>query len=140
METELVILEESFIQLDAYHAHPYISFFLWGTVLGTRKENVNIFFFFHFFFHPFCLLCSFQSFETFNFCSFVLFFSNHLRMDQQNLFNVFGSMYISVIFLGINNCTTVLQHVATERTVMYREKFAGMYSPWAYSLAQVQFI
>lgn len=27
--------------------------------------------------------------------------------------------------------------VATERAVLYREKFAGMYSLWAYSLAQV---
>ncbi|PON69592.1 ABC transporter-like [Parasponia andersonii] len=57
--------------------------------------------------------------------------------NQQNLFNIFGSMFTSVIFLGINNCTTVLQHVATERTVMYREKFAGMYSSWAYSISQV---
>ncbi|KAM6578565.1 hypothetical protein CsatB_030402 [Cannabis sativa] len=57
-------------------------------------------------------------------------------INQQNLFNIFGSMYTSVGFLGINNCMTVLQHVATERTVMYREKFAGMYSSWTYSLAQ----
>ncbi|KAB1202050.1 Pleiotropic drug resistance protein 3 [Morella rubra] len=57
--------------------------------------------------------------------------------NQQNLFNIFGSMYASVIFLGINNCSTVLPYVATERTVMYRERFAGMYSSWAYALAQV---
>ncbi|XP_062144197.1 pleiotropic drug resistance protein 3-like [Alnus glutinosa] len=57
--------------------------------------------------------------------------------NQQDLFNVFGSMYAAVIFLGINNCTTVLPLVATERTVMYRERFSGMYSSWAYSLAQV---
>ncbi|ONI04160.1 hypothetical protein PRUPE_6G306100 [Prunus persica] len=57
--------------------------------------------------------------------------------NQQNLFNILGSMYAGVLFLGINNCSTVLQYVATERTVMYREKFAGMYSPWAFSLAQV---
>ncbi|KAK9920066.1 hypothetical protein M0R45_028629 [Rubus argutus] len=57
--------------------------------------------------------------------------------DQQSLFNILGSMYAGVIFLGINNCATVLQYVATERTVMYREKFVGMYSPWAFSLAQV---
>ncbi|TXG48920.1 hypothetical protein EZV62_024795 [Acer yangbiense] len=30
-----------------------------------------------------------------------------------------------------------LSYFAMERTVMYREKFAGMYSPWAYALAQV---
>ncbi|KAM1576824.1 hypothetical protein ACFX15_032561 [Malus domestica] len=57
--------------------------------------------------------------------------------NQQNLFNVLGSMFAGVLFLGINNCSTVLQHVATERNVMYREKFSGMYSPWAFSLAQV---
>ena len=53
------------------------------------------------------------------------------------MFNVLGSMYVAVIFLGINNCSTVLPHVTNERTVLYREKFAGMYSSWAYSLAQV---
>ncbi|XP_015874836.3 pleiotropic drug resistance protein 3 isoform X1 [Ziziphus jujuba] len=57
--------------------------------------------------------------------------------NQQNVFNIFGSMYSAVLFVGINNCATVLQYVATERTVMYREKFAGMYSTWAYALAQV---
>uniref|UniRef100_A0A7N2R0V3 ABC transporter domain-containing protein n=1 Tax=Quercus lobata TaxID=97700 RepID=A0A7N2R0V3_QUELO len=57
--------------------------------------------------------------------------------NQQNVFNIFGAMYSAVIFLGISNCTKVLPYVATERTVMYREKFAGMYSSWAYSLAQV---
>ncbi|CAN1217741.1 ABC transporter G family member 33, partial [Linum perenne] len=44
---------------------------------------------------------------------------------------------VGVIFLGINNCSSVLQYVATERTVMYRERFAGMYSTWSFSFAQV---
>ncbi|KAG6580843.1 Pleiotropic drug resistance protein 3, partial [Cucurbita argyrosperma subsp. sororia] len=57
--------------------------------------------------------------------------------NQQNLFNIFGSMYTAVIFLGIDNCSSVLPYVSMERTVMYRERFAGMYSSWAYSLAQV---
>ncbi|KAG2694531.1 hypothetical protein I3760_08G149600 [Carya illinoinensis] len=57
--------------------------------------------------------------------------------NQQNLFNIFGSMYATVLFLGINNCTTVLPYIAAERNVMYRERFAGMYSSWAHSLAQV---
>ncbi|XP_059632028.1 pleiotropic drug resistance protein 3-like [Cornus florida] len=56
---------------------------------------------------------------------------------EQDLFNILGCMYIAVIFLGINNCSTVLPHVATERNVLYREKFAGMYSSKAYSFAQV---
>ncbi|KAK9991985.1 hypothetical protein SO802_026970 [Lithocarpus litseifolius] len=56
---------------------------------------------------------------------------------EQDLFNILGSMYMAVIFLGLNNCSTVLPYVATERAVLYREKFAGMYSPNAYSFAQV---
>ncbi|WVZ10429.1 hypothetical protein V8G54_014959 [Vigna mungo] len=56
--------------------------------------------------------------------------------NQQDLFNVLGSMYIAVIFLGINYCSTILPYVATERAVLYREKFAGMYSSTAYSFAQ----
>ncbi|KAK7264776.1 hypothetical protein RJT34_32386 [Clitoria ternatea] len=57
--------------------------------------------------------------------------------NQQDLFNVLGSMYIAVIFLGVNYCSTILPYVATERSVLYREKFAGMYSSTAYSFAQV---
>ncbi|XP_048499276.1 pleiotropic drug resistance protein 3-like isoform X2 [Beta vulgaris subsp. vulgaris] len=57
--------------------------------------------------------------------------------DQQSIFTVFGSMFAAVMFLGINNCSPVLPHIATEKTVVYRERFAGMYSSWAYSFAQV---
>ncbi|KAK2970229.1 hypothetical protein RJ640_021665 [Escallonia rubra] len=35
------------------------------------------------------------------------------------------------------NCSSVLPFIADERTIMYRERFAGMYSSWAYSFAQV---
>ncbi|KAK1592033.1 hypothetical protein Q3G72_018095 [Acer saccharum] len=57
--------------------------------------------------------------------------------NEQDLFNLLGSLYTAVIFLGINNCSSAQPYVATERTVLYRENFAGMYSPWAYSFAQV---
>ncbi|OIW00175.1 hypothetical protein TanjilG_29165 [Lupinus angustifolius] len=57
--------------------------------------------------------------------------------NQQDLFNVLGSLYIAVIFLGVNYCSTILPYVSTERSVLYREKFAGMYSSMAYSFAQV---
>lgn len=57
--------------------------------------------------------------------------------NQQDLFTLFGAMFVAVIFLGINNCSSVIPYVTTERNVLYRERFAGMYSPWAYSLAQV---
>ena len=49
-----------------------------------------------------------------------------------------GSMFLATIFLGINNCTLVLPIIARERAVLYRERFAGMYSSWAYSVAQVK--
>ncbi|KAG8472011.1 hypothetical protein CXB51_036309 [Gossypium anomalum] len=57
--------------------------------------------------------------------------------NQQNVFNVFGSMYAALLFLGMNSSSSVQPFVATERVVMYRERFAGMYSSWAYALAQV---
>ncbi|KAL5700649.1 drug-responsive transcription factor pdr3 [Ranunculus cassubicifolius] len=57
--------------------------------------------------------------------------------NQQDLFNIFGFLFSATIFFGINNCSSVLPFVATERNVVYRERFSGMYSSWAYSLAQV---
>ncbi|XP_072974963.1 ABC transporter G family member 41-like isoform X2 [Typha angustifolia] len=57
--------------------------------------------------------------------------------NQQDLFNILGCMYVVTTFTGINNCSSVIPFVAIERTVVYRENFAGMYSPWAYSFAQV---
>lgn len=68
----------------------------------------------------------------------LMIFSCFGRNDQQDLFNVLGSMFTAIIFFGINNCSTVIPLVATERTVLCRERFAGMYSSWAYSLAQVR--
>ncbi|KAL8114978.1 hypothetical protein AgCh_021704 [Apium graveolens] len=43
---------------------------------------------------------------------------------------------IATIFCGINNSSSVIPYVTTERNVLYRERFAGMYAPWAYGLAQ----
>ncbi|KAJ4721526.1 Pleiotropic drug resistance ABC transporter [Melia azedarach] len=57
--------------------------------------------------------------------------------NQQNLLNILGSLCIAVVFFGVNNCASILPYVERERTVMYRETFAGMYSSWAYALAQV---
>jgi ABC-type multidrug transport system permease subunit len=55
---------------------------------------------------------------------------------QQDLFNLLGATYAAVFFLGAANCFTVQPVVAIERTVFYREKAAGMYSPLSYALAQ----
>ncbi|KAK9289059.1 hypothetical protein L1049_017530 [Liquidambar formosana] len=68
----------------------------------------------------------------------VVFWQKGKHVDnEQDVFSILGSMYIAIIFLGIVNCSSVIPVVATERTVLYREKFAGMYSSKAYSLAQV---
>ncbi|KAJ3697920.1 hypothetical protein LUZ61_001625 [Rhynchospora tenuis] len=59
------------------------------------------------------------------------------RKKQQDLFNSLGSMYVSVMILGANNCFSVQPVVAIERTVFYRERAARMYSALPYALGQV---
>ncbi|KAF7069741.1 hypothetical protein CFC21_075324 [Triticum aestivum] len=56
--------------------------------------------------------------------------------SQQDLFNLLGATYAAVFFLGAANCITVQPVVSIERTVFYREKAAGMYSPLSYAFAQ----
>ncbi|KAG5535252.1 hypothetical protein RHGRI_023138 [Rhododendron griersonianum] len=63
--------------------------------------------------------------------------SSLCRNSEQDLFNIAGAIFIFLQFLGIGNCSSVISFIATERPVMYRERFAGMYSSWAYSFAQV---
>lgn len=58
------------------------------------------------------------------------------RDSTQDLFMVMGALYAAVLFLGVNNASSVQPIVSIERTVFYREKAAGMYSPLAYALAQ----
>ena len=48
-----------------------------------------------------------------------------------------GSMYAAVLFVGVQNATSVQPVVAIERTVFYREKAAGMYSALPYAFGQV---
>ncbi|MCO5612472.1 hypothetical protein L7F22_066739 [Adiantum nelumboides] len=57
--------------------------------------------------------------------------------EQQDISNVMGAMYAATLFLGITNANTVQPVVDVERTVFYREKAAGMYSPLSYAFAQV---
>ncbi|GAY57256.1 hypothetical protein CUMW_178040 [Citrus unshiu] len=48
----------------------------------------------------------------------VLFWEQGQKIgNQQNLFNIVGSLYLAVVFLGINNCSSVIPNVARERTV-----------------------
>ncbi|KAJ7527679.1 hypothetical protein O6H91_16G066100 [Diphasiastrum complanatum] len=58
------------------------------------------------------------------------------KTTAQDVLNVMGAMFSSVLFIGINNASTVQPIVEIERTVCYRERAAGMYSALAYALAQ----
>ncbi|XP_059461768.1 pleiotropic drug resistance protein 1-like [Corylus avellana] len=59
------------------------------------------------------------------------------RRNRQDLFNAMGSMYAAVLFLGVQNASSVQPVVAIERTVFYRERAAGMYSALPYAFGQV---
>ncbi|KAL3511745.1 hypothetical protein ACH5RR_024462 [Cinchona calisaya] len=59
------------------------------------------------------------------------------RENSSDLITIIGAMYGAVLFVGINNCSTVQPIVAVERTVFYRERAAGMYSALPYAMAQV---
>ncbi|KAL6842793.1 hypothetical protein ACP4OV_027637 [Aristida adscensionis] len=59
------------------------------------------------------------------------------RAKRQDLFNSMGSMYASVLMLGIQNASGVHPVVGMERIVFYRERAAGMYSALPYTFAQV---
>ncbi|XP_028784726.1 ABC transporter G family member 31 [Neltuma alba] len=58
------------------------------------------------------------------------------RATTQNLMVAMGALYSACLFLGVNNASSVQPIVSIERTVFYREKAAGMYSPIAYAAAQ----
>ncbi|KAL3515884.1 hypothetical protein ACH5RR_022786 [Cinchona calisaya] len=57
--------------------------------------------------------------------------------DQQSLFNILGSMFSAIFFCGVYNTSSILPFVSTERAVLYRQRFAGMYASWAYAVSQV---
>ncbi|XP_019424860.1 PREDICTED: ABC transporter G family member 39-like [Lupinus angustifolius] len=57
--------------------------------------------------------------------------------EQQDLLNMFGGLYVAVVFLGFMNASAVQPIVDIERTVLYREKAAGMYSAFPYAISQV---
>ncbi|XP_020587829.1 LOW QUALITY PROTEIN: ABC transporter G family member 42-like [Phalaenopsis equestris] len=59
------------------------------------------------------------------------------RDNANDLRIILGYMVISSQFIGISNCSNVQPVVATERTVFYRERGAGMYSAVPYAIAHV---
>ncbi|KAI7749054.1 hypothetical protein M8C21_030097, partial [Ambrosia artemisiifolia] len=59
------------------------------------------------------------------------------REKTQDLFNAMGSMYAAILFIGVQNATSIQPVVSIERTVFYRERAAGMYSALPYAFGQV---
>ncbi|KAM6602199.1 hypothetical protein CsatA_021808 [Cannabis sativa] len=59
------------------------------------------------------------------------------RSNKQDLTNALGSMYSAVLFIGVQNSSSVQPVVGVERTVFYREKAAGMFSAFPYTFGQV---
>ncbi|XP_078447765.1 pleiotropic drug resistance protein 2-like [Wolffia australiana] len=57
--------------------------------------------------------------------------------SQGDIFNALGSVYCSAFFLGFTIGATVQPVIAVERTVLYRERAAGMYSALSYAFGQV---
>ncbi|KAL6967672.1 ABC transporter G member 31 [Sarracenia purpurea var. burkii] len=58
------------------------------------------------------------------------------RDSTQSLYVVLGALFASCTFVGISNSSAVQPIVSTERTVFYRERAAGLYSPFSYAAAQ----
>ena len=59
------------------------------------------------------------------------------RETKQEIFSGLGAMYTALLFLGPNSGNSVQPILASERTVFYRERAAGMYSAFPYAIAQV---
>ncbi|XP_021906480.1 pleiotropic drug resistance protein 1-like isoform X2 [Carica papaya] len=67
-----------------------------------------------------------------------MFWNLGTKMNKQlDLLNAVGSMYAAVLFLGVQNASSVQPVVDIERTVFYRERATGMYSAMPYAFAQV---
>ncbi|CAL0326752.1 unnamed protein product [Lupinus luteus] len=68
----------------------------------------------------------------------VIFWNKGANIEKkQDILNMFGGLYVAVTFLGYMNASGVQPVVDTERTVLYREKAAGMYSALPYAISQV---
>ena len=56
---------------------------------------------------------------------------------ESGLINVLGALYASVLFFAVINALIVQPVLSAERAVSYRERAAGMYSFWPWTLALV---
>ncbi len=60
------------------------------------------------------------------------------RTTQAGLTNVLGALYATTLFFSIINATVIQPVIAAERAVSYRERAAGMYSVFPFTLALVR--
>ncbi|KAK7356955.1 hypothetical protein VNO80_16236 [Phaseolus coccineus] len=68
----------------------------------------------------------------------LVFWKKGKKIDtEQDLMNLMGAVFTAVFFVGGSNTTSVQPIVAIERTVLYREKAAGLYSALPYAIGQV---
>ncbi|XP_019444266.1 PREDICTED: ABC transporter G family member 34-like [Lupinus angustifolius] len=68
----------------------------------------------------------------------VIFWNKGANIEKkQDILNMFGGLYVAVTFLGYTNASGVQPVIDIERTVLYREKAAGMYSALPYAISQV---
>ncbi|KAE9585402.1 putative sulfate-transporting ATPase [Lupinus albus] len=68
----------------------------------------------------------------------VIFWNKGTNIEKkQDILNMFGGLYVAVTFLGYTNAAGVQPIIDIERTVLYREKAAGMYSALPYAISQV---
>ncbi|XP_074289923.1 ABC transporter G family member 31 isoform X2 [Silene latifolia] len=66
-----------------------------------------------------------------------MFWNIGLKRDTIiSIVTIMGALHSACLFLGVSNASSVQPVVSIERTVFYREKAAGMYSPFAYAAAQ----
>lgn len=90
------------------------------------------------FFPLFMNVIIFYNTQKFSIC-IVKLFSYMLVLSRDsivNLITIMGALHSACMFLGVSNASSVQPVVSIERTVFYREKAAGMYSPLAYAAAQ----
>lgn len=75
----------------------------------------------------------------FSFVSLTLTFATYVcRTTQAGLTNVLGALYATTLFFSIINATVIQPVIAAERAVSYRERAAGMYSVFPFTLALVR--
>jgi hypothetical protein len=96
----------------------------------TYKEN-------KFFLH---VIVSFSFYLFILFFIFIFFPGSHCRHTSSNILTCLGAMYSATTFIASNSCGTVQPVVSIERTVFYREKASGMYSPLPYAFAQASIL